>query len=100
MISTDTNLWEDLLLAIEEGQVPIVGRDLLVVDTEMGPRLFHHIVAKRLAAELNIPQDHLPPDFDANDVICAHENFHRDPMAIRVDLHGTSTIVEPSMEVE
>jgi hypothetical protein len=83
MISTDTTLWEDLLLAIEEGQVvPLIGRDLLVVETDAGPRLYHHIVAERLAAQLNISPEHLPADFDPNDVICAYENFHGDPMAI------------------
>jgi hypothetical protein len=83
MISADANLWEDLLLAIEEGQVvPIVGGELLVVETENGPALFHHLIAERLATDLNIPQQHLPPDFDPNDVICAYENFHGDPMAI------------------
>ena len=83
MISADTNLWEDFLLAVEEGQVvPIVGRDLLMVDTEAGPRLYHHIVAERLAAELKIPESGLPPDYDPNDVICADTNFRGDPMAI------------------
>ncbi len=81
MNPSDSNLWDDVLLAIEDGQVvPIVGRDLLVVETENGPRRYHHLVAERLAADLKIPTEHLPPDFDTNDVICAYEKFHGDAM--------------------
>jgi hypothetical protein len=83
MTSGDRNLWEDLLLAVEEGQVvPMVGRDLLVVETAQGPRLFHHLVAERLAEELEVPKARLPADFDTNDVVCAYEGFHGDAMAI------------------
>ena len=56
MISNDSTVWEDTLLAVEEGQaVPVIGRDLLVVDTETGPQRYHRLVAERLAAELKIP---------------------------------------------
>jgi hypothetical protein len=83
MVSTDTYLWEDLLSAIEDGRVvPIVGRDLLVIETDAGPRLFHNLVAERLAAELNIPVDHLAPGYDVNDVVYAYEDFQRDPTPI------------------
>lgn len=79
MISTDTTFWEDVLLAIEEGHVvPIVGRDLLVIETAEGPKLFHRMVAEHLAAELKISTDTLPPDFDTNDVICACDRFRGD----------------------
>ena len=92
MTPTDTNIWEDvlwddLLPAIEEGQVvPIVGRDLLMVDTADGPQPFHHLLAERLAAELKIPADRLPPDFETNDVVCAYKEFHGDPLAVRPQL--------------
>ena len=79
----DEHRWEDLLLALEEGHVvPIVGRDLAVVETPEGPRLYHRIVAERLAAELNVSPDRLPQEYDTNDVVCAYEHFHGDPMAI------------------
>jgi len=90
MISNDSTVWEDTLLAVEEGQaVPVIGRDLLVVDTETGPQRYHRLVAERLAAELKIPTDHLPPEFDTNDVICAYEKFHGDstgfsPRVVRI----------------
>ena len=79
----DERRWDELLLALEEGHVvPMIGRDLAVVETEAGPRLFHRLIAERLAAELNVPSDRLPPEFDTNDVVCAYEHFHGDPMAI------------------
>jgi len=62
--------------------VPVVGRDLLVVETATGPRMFHQLVAERLAAELDVPTGKLPPGFDTNDVVCAYEGFHGDPTAI------------------
>src|SRR5438046_8769885 len=101
MISTDTNFWEDLLLFIEEGKVvPIVGRDLLVVETDKGLRPFHSLVAERLAAELNISIDDLPADFDTNDVICAYKNFDGDdnriyPHVVRILRALSVPIPEP-----
>jgi hypothetical protein len=84
MISTETSFWDDLLPLIEDGQVvPIVGRDVL----EMGPGLlFHRMVAEQLAAELNIPKDRLPPNFETNDVVCACADFHGDSLAVKPQL--------------
>lgn len=80
----DANLWEDLLFAIEDGHVvPIVGAELLVVETEAGPQLFHHMVAERLAAALKVPREQLPGEFDTNSVVCAYQNFRGDPQAVR-----------------
>ena len=70
MVSTDTYLWEDLMSAIEDGRVvPIEGRDMLVIETAAGPRRFHNLVTERLAAELNIPVDHLAPGYDVQEGI-------------------------------
>ena len=72
--------WQDLLYAIEEGKVaPIVGRDLLIVETGEGPQPFHRLVATRLAGELGIRTDLLPPDFDTNDVACVHKESLKNP---------------------
>ena len=87
---TDKNLWEDLLLAIEEGSVvPIVGRELLLVDTDKGPRPFHQLVAEQLAAELKISTSALPPGYETNDVLCAYDKFHGDPSVINSLSHST-----------
>jgi hypothetical protein len=92
MPPTDTNIWEDtlwddLLPAIEEGQViPIVGRDLLMVETDTGTQSYHHLLAQRIAAELKIPTENLPPDFETNDVVCAYKEFRGDPLAVRPQL--------------
>ena len=83
MIATDSDIWEDLILAIEEGQVvPILGRDLLTVEYEGKPYLLHHLVAQRLAADLKVDTSTMPATFDTNDVICAYEGFHGDPMSV------------------
>jgi hypothetical protein len=72
--------WEDLLYAIEEGQVvPIVGRDLLIVDTKDGAMPFHRVVAPQLAKERNIDVQSLPQDFDTNDLACADKEYLRNP---------------------
>jgi hypothetical protein len=84
MISAQEDFWDDLLPLIDDGQVvPIVGRDLL----EMGPgKLFHRMVAEQLAAELEIPKERLPPNFETNDVVCACADFHGDSLAVRPQL--------------
>jgi hypothetical protein len=75
----DDVFWEDLLYAIGEGKVvPIVGRDLLIVNTEQGPRPFHRIVAERLATQLRVPTNRLPADFDMNSVACAYKEQNGD----------------------
>lgn len=79
----DSNLWEDLLLVIEEGQVvPIVGQALLTVDTATGPRLYYDIIAEQLAEKLNVSPDSIPQGFNINDVVCAYKDFHGDPTSI------------------
>lgn len=83
MIATDSDLWEDLLLAIEEGHVvPIVGRDLLTVQVDGKPCFLHQLIAERLAADLKVPLDGLPKSFDPNDVLCASPDFDGDPTSV------------------
>ena len=49
------DVWEDLLNFVEEKRViPIVGPELLKVDTEMGPRLLMDVLAERLASRLGV----------------------------------------------
>ena len=83
MVTADADLWEDLILAVEEGQVvPIVGRDLLVVETGGKPQMLHRLLAERLAVDLKVDTTKLPADFGPNDVICAYDGFHGDPMSV------------------
>lgn len=82
-LTPDVDLWEDLLIAIEEGYVvPIVGRDLSVVEYQGRPRLLHEVVAERLASELRVSTADLPTPFDTHDVICTSREFRGDPMAV------------------
>ena len=67
----DDDAWEDLLNYIEEKRVvPIVGPELLRVETEAGPRLLYDWLAEKLAARLNVDARTLPAPFTLNDVVC------------------------------
>jgi hypothetical protein len=67
----DEDAWEDLLDFIEERRViPIVGPELLQVETESGPRLLYDWIAEKLAAKLNVDASLLPEPFTLNDVVC------------------------------
>jgi hypothetical protein len=67
----DDDGWDDLLSFIEERRViPIVGPELLMVQTERGPRLLFDWAAEKLAARLNVPAAELPQPCTLNDVVC------------------------------
>ena len=67
----DEDAWDDLLSFIEERRViPIVGPELLLVQTETGPRLLLDWVAEKLAARLNVDTRQLPQPYNLNDVVC------------------------------
>ena len=69
----DDDAWDDLLNYIEERQViPILGPELLRVETESGPRLLYDWIAGKLAARLNLAPGVLPPRASLNDVVCAY----------------------------
>ncbi len=71
--SFDDDAWDDLLNYIEERRViPILGPELLRVETETGPRLLYDWVAERLAARLSVPDGVLPKGYNLNDVVCAY----------------------------
>jgi hypothetical protein len=67
----DEDAWEDLLSFIEERRViPIVGPELLQVQTERGPRLLLDWAAEKLAARLDVDTSALPQRYSLNDVVC------------------------------
>jgi hypothetical protein len=67
----DEDAWEDLLDFIEERRViPIVGPELLMVETETGPRLLYDWVAEKLAVKLGVDATLLPQPCTLNDVVC------------------------------
>ena len=67
----DDDAWDDLLNFIEEKRViPIIGPELLKVETETGPRLFYDWLADKLAAKLNVDTSLLPQPYTLNDVVC------------------------------
>jgi TIR domain/SIR2-like domain len=69
--SLDDAAWDDLLSFIEERRViPIVGPELLMVETDERPRLLYDWIAERLAAKLNVDTRQLPQPYTLNDVVC------------------------------
>jgi hypothetical protein len=67
----DDDAWDDLLNFVEERRVvPIVGPELLQVETESGPRLLHDWAAEKLAAKLGVDTGALPQPYTLNDVVC------------------------------
>jgi hypothetical protein len=69
--SLDEDAWDDLLNFIEERRViPIVGPELLTVETETGPRLLYDWMADKLAAKLAVDTSQLPDPYTLNDVVC------------------------------
>jgi class 3 adenylate cyclase len=68
----DDDAWDDLLDHIEDGRViPIVGPELLKVETETGPRLLYDWLAEKLAAKLGVDTGSLPVAYTLNDVVCS-----------------------------
>jgi hypothetical protein len=69
----DDDAWDDLLNYIEEHRViPIVGPDLLRVETDHGPRLLYDWLAEKLAARLSVDPVGLPQPLTLNDVVCSY----------------------------
>ena len=67
----DEDAWEDLLNFIEERRViPIIGPELLTVETETGPRLLYDWIAEKLAGKLSVDTAQLPQPYTLNDVVC------------------------------
>src|SRR3954469_14624942 len=73
----DDDAWEDLLNFIEERRViPIIGPELLKVETESGPVKLYDWIAEKLAAKLGVDTALLPQPYTLNDVVCWHLSSH------------------------
>ncbi|HWJ05633.1 MAG TPA: toll/interleukin-1 receptor domain-containing protein [Steroidobacteraceae bacterium] len=73
LVHLDEDAWDDLLNYIEERRViPIVGPDLLRVETDRGPRLLYEWLAEKLAARLAVDAAALPQPLNLNDVVCSY----------------------------
>lgn len=67
----DEDAWDDLLNYIEERRViPIIGPELLRVETGTGPCSLYDWVADKLAARLGVDTALLPQPYTLNDVVC------------------------------
>jgi hypothetical protein len=75
--SFDEDAWDDLLNYIEEHRViPIIGPDLLRVQTERGLQPLYEVLAERLAARLSVDAGELPQPLTLNDVVCSYLAQH------------------------
>ncbi|HST28749.1 MAG TPA: toll/interleukin-1 receptor domain-containing protein [Rudaea sp.] len=71
--SFDEDAWDDLLNYIEERRViPIIGPDLLRVQTDRGLRPLYEWLAEKLAARLSVDVVGLPQPLTLNDVMCCY----------------------------
>ena len=69
----DEDSWDDLLNYIEERRViPIIGPDLLRVQTDGGPRPLYEWLAEKLAGRLQVDTEGLPQPLTLNDVVCCY----------------------------
>ena len=69
----DEDAWDDLLNYIEERRViPIIGPDLLRVQTDSGLRPLYEWLAEKLAARLSVDIVGLPRPLTLNDVTCCY----------------------------
>lgn len=87
MPTLDADAWDDLLDFIEERRViPIIGPELLKVETATGPCLLYDWIAERLAAKLSVDVALLPTPYTINDVVCWHLSTHgrREDAYVRV----------------
>jgi hypothetical protein len=73
----DDDAWDDLINFIEERRViPIVGPELLRVQTESGSRLLYDWMAEKLAGKLGVDTSRLPEGYTLNDVVCWFLSTH------------------------
>jgi len=69
----DEDAWDDLLNYIEERRViPIIGPDLLRVQTDTGLRPLYEWLAEKLAVRLSVDVVGLPRPLTLNDVLCCY----------------------------
>ncbi len=73
----DEDAWDDLLNYIEERRViPIIGPDLLRVQTDTGLRPLYDWLAEKLASRLSVDIVGLPRPLTLNDVLCCYLGQH------------------------
>src|SRR4029453_17611253 len=69
----DDDAWDDLLNYIEERRViPIIGPELLRVQTDRGLCPLYEWLAGKLATRLSVDVPDLPQPLTLNDVVCSY----------------------------
>lgn len=76
LATLDEDAWDDLISFIEDKRViPIIGPDLLEVETDTGPCQLYDWLAEKLAAKLGIDASVLPQPYNLNDVVCWYQSM-------------------------
>jgi len=76
LATLDEDAWDDLISFIEDKRViPIIGPDLLEVETDTGPRRLYDWLAEKLAAKLGVDTSLLPQPYTLNDVVCWYQSM-------------------------
>lgn len=81
MVALSESTWEGLLAAIEAGEVvPIVGKDLLRIETPDGAgTTLYRMLADQWVQEEGVDPTKLPDGYSLSDVIALSERYHRRP---------------------
>ncbi|MEO5595770.1 MAG: toll/interleukin-1 receptor domain-containing protein [Lysobacteraceae bacterium] len=96
----DEDAWDDLLNYIEERKViPIIGPDLLRVQTDRGLRPLYEWLAEKLAARLSVDTVGLPQPLTLNDVMCCYlgQRGRREEAYTRVRSIMREMVFEPPL---
>lgn len=100
MITTGEFEWDELLELIKLRQVvPVVGRDLLTVETTGGRELYHRLLAQKLAAELNLQETSLDGDYQLNEVAMAYLHQNRKSRRQRIYTRLKKVLDETPVEI-
>jgi len=77
--ASEEHAWNRLLAEIEEQKIiPVIGPELLVVNSDGKDVLLYHYLARELAQRLDVETSSLGPQFSLNDVACAYLARHGD----------------------
>lgn len=88
MVDWQERSWDDLLDYIEERTVvPVIGSELVTVRENGGDLPLACWLARRLAADLQIPNGEFPEGFDLNDVVSLHLRRRGDPDELYPRIH-------------
>jgi TIR domain/SIR2-like domain len=74
---------DTLVEFMAEGRViPIIGADLSIIEAKGTKKTVYQLLAERLAVQLAIPANRLPPNLTLTHVVCAFPEYRDDPSTV------------------